>query len=416
MKRIKNYLAFWLKKTERHTKTDMTYLVSGSFWLLFAQGINLSLGLIPTIIFANFFPTQLYGQYTFIMSIFSILSITALGGTTTAYISAVSRGNEGDFIPIIKEKIQWGLLGTLGAIALAGYYFFQQDVALGQATLLIALFIPVTNTFLIFKNLLVGRKLFKLSAKYSFISRILTVAALAPVVYFSNNLLLVLLAFFAPKLIVNLFFCIHVYIKSRPNTNRESGILRYSKHLSIIGILGEVANHIDKILIFHYIGSVEVAMYFVATTVPNQMRMLLQNITTLLLPRFAKHSYKSVANNMMRKSVVMIIFIIAVIIVYIIAAPFIYQLIFPKFTESVFYTQLFSITLLSLASTLPTAALQSHQRTKRLYATNVSNHIIHIALLFIGVYFWGIIGIIVAKIIAKITEAIVNYAVMLYKK
>ena len=115
MDSIKTKLLSILKKSEKYTKTDMTYMAKGGFWLTFAQVISSISSLLLTLAFASMVTKEVYGTYKYIFSLFALLSIPTLSGMGTAITQSVARGFEGSVIPAFKEKIKWGALGVLQA-------------------------------------------------------------------------------------------------------------------------------------------------------------------------------------------------------------------------------------------------------------------------------------------------------------
>ena len=76
--------------------------------------------------------------------------------------------------------------------------------------------------------------------------------------------------------------------KFPPNQNHDPETISYGKHLSFTGIIGTVATYLDRLLIFHYLGAVEVAIYSIAIAPPEQIKNLFKNIPTLAMPKLAQ--------------------------------------------------------------------------------------------------------------------------------
>jgi len=125
IKKTKIRLYNLLRWSQKYTKTDMVYLAKGGSWLTLGQIVSTIASFLSAIAFANLLPRETYGQYKYILSITSILAIPTLAGINTAVIRAIARGYEGSFIPALKTKIKWGLLGGITSIGLAGYYYFS---------------------------------------------------------------------------------------------------------------------------------------------------------------------------------------------------------------------------------------------------------------------------------------------------
>ena len=59
-------LVRFLRWTEKYTRTDMVYLVSGGFWLSIAQIGTSILGFLLTMVLANLLAPELLGEYRFL--------------------------------------------------------------------------------------------------------------------------------------------------------------------------------------------------------------------------------------------------------------------------------------------------------------------------------------------------------------
>ena len=100
--KIKNRIYRLLRRSERHTKTDMVYLASGGFWLTVGQIISSAATFGLAIAFANLLPKETYGTYKFVLSIAGILTIFTLPGMVTSLTQAVARNFEGSVILALK--------------------------------------------------------------------------------------------------------------------------------------------------------------------------------------------------------------------------------------------------------------------------------------------------------------------------
>ena len=125
MQRLKAKIKNFLIWSQKYTQTDMVYLAKGGFWLTLGNIISSASVFLLAIAFANLLDSTTYGNYKYILSLVGILIIFTLTGTKFAIPQAVARGLEGSFYTGFKTKLKWGVLGSLSAIGLAGYYFLQ---------------------------------------------------------------------------------------------------------------------------------------------------------------------------------------------------------------------------------------------------------------------------------------------------
>ena len=204
--------------TQKYTRTDMLYLARGGSWLAFGDSISSIIAFLSAIAFANFLPQDIYGSYKYILSIAGILSIATLTGVGAAVTRAIAQGFEGSMFPAIRTKIRWGLLGSLGALVVATYYFMHGNATLGTAFLIVAAFVPLVDSFSLYGAYLEGKKEFPRSARYQIYGRVISAGTLIATVYLTNNLFLVLLGYFTPQALTSYVFYRFVRREIAPNS------------------------------------------------------------------------------------------------------------------------------------------------------------------------------------------------------
>ncbi len=398
---FRNKIYNLLRWSEKYTKTDMVYLATGGFWLTIGQIVSTASSFLLAIAFANLLPKETYGVYRYILSTVGILSIPALAGMSTAATQAVARGYEGILIPAVKTKIKWGSLGSLASLAFAGYYYFHGDPTLTISFLIVAIFLPFMDAFTIYDALLQGRKIFKASVKYFIITQVVAASSLIATLLFTKNIFLILLAYFIPWAGFRFIFFKITLKKYSPNDKKDPRAISYGKHLSIIGIVETIANYLDQVLVFHYIGAVELAIYSFAIAPPEQIKDLLRSVSILALPKFSQKPKEEIKKTMLGKTLKLTLLIAMGIAIYILAAPLIFKIFFPKYLSSVIYSQIFAISLVSAAATLPKSALRGHVAKKELYILSTAGSLIQIGLLFFFIYFYGLMGAILARVATR---------------
>lgn len=414
--KIRSKIYKLLRSSEKYTKTDMVYLTKGTFWLTLGQVISSASSFLLAIAFANLLPKETYGIYRYILSIVGILSIPTLSGMNTTVTQAVARKYEGSIIPALKMKIYWGALGSLAGLILAGYYYFQGNATLAISFLVVSAFMPFMDSFTLYDSLLSGKKLFRISTNYGIISQIISAVVLVSVLFFTKNLFLILLAYFLTWTITRFIF-LKITLKKFPlNQNEDPKTLSYGKHLSFMGIIGTVAAYLDRLLIFHYLGAAEVAIYSIAIAPPDQIKNLFKNIPTLAMPKLAQRSFKEIDNILYKRLFYLFITGLALAVIYSMLAPYFFKMFFPQYMDSVFYSQLFSMTLmlrmpLSLISAVTQSKITSISK-HLLYWTNTIPSIVLIVSLYLLTEPFGINGVIISRIMLLIASLATTFYVV----
>ncbi len=419
---IKQNLYNFLRKTQKYTGTDNVYLFKGGFWLTLGQFISTAASFLLAVSFANLLNPTIYGNYKYILSLTGILGIFTLTGMGTAITQAVARNLEGSFYKGFKTKLCWGILGSITAIILAVYYYLKGNYVLPIPLLVSAVFLPLMEASKVYSSFFIGRKLFKIQVKYSSLIRVISAGILIIalfILHFLNfqtkTVIFVLIAvYFASNTILNLSFYLITKYKFKPNKKEDTQTLSYGKHLSLLNVIKIITGYLDRILVFHYLGAVELAVYSFAIAVPEQIRGLLSIVQTLALPKFAARPSKEIKTTLFKKLIKFSCFIALGVIAYIFLAPYLYKFFFPQYLKSVPYSQLYSVCLiLSGLTGIESALLKAKQATKYIYILSLINGALSIFLIFLFLYFWGIFGLIIARIIIKVIEfSLLNFIVV----
>jgi O-antigen/teichoic acid export membrane protein len=390
----------------------MVYLAKGSGLLGFGQLVSMSAGFIMALLFANFLPKEVYGTYKFILSVTAILSITTLSGMGTAVTRAVARGFDGTLDEALRTKARWGLLGSVISILIAGYYSFSGDMALAFSFFIVALFMPTMEAYGVYDSFLQGKKEFGTSIRYAVISKILSIVAVGLTIALTDNVVFVLLAYFVPFTATRFLFLRRVRNKYKSNDTQEEGADSFGKHLSAMGILGTIAGQLDKLLVFHFLGAVELAAYAIITAPIDQIKGFTDNISKIALPKFSQQGAENIGHTIWRRMAILIVVLIAVTAAYWFISPLVFKIFFSHYTAYTHLSQLFGLSIVSFALFIPLQILQAQQETGRLYILNVLTSTIQIGLSIVLVISHGLVGVVVARVIARLVNAIIYMVIL----
>src|SRR3990167_9761490 len=129
----KEQIKTWLDKTSEYFKTDVIYTLKGGSFLSLGNFFSVASSFALAFFFARLLPKEIYGTYSYILAWISVLGVFALTGMDMAVIQSVSRGFESSLIVGLKKKIKYGLLGTLAALLIGVYYFYNGNQTLASA-------------------------------------------------------------------------------------------------------------------------------------------------------------------------------------------------------------------------------------------------------------------------------------------
>ena len=415
MEKIKNIGIYWLKWLEKYTKTDMIYLSRGGFWTIFSQIIVSASTLLLAIAFAYFISKDVYGQYKYVLSIASVLGTFTLTGLGTAVLRSVSDGYEGTLEYAFWKNIRWSVFFFLSTLGVSIYYFVNGNNELGTAMLVVGCFAPLISSTNLYNAYLGAKKDFKRSAiYYNIIGNVFPSLSIFIAIFLTNKPFWLVIVYFVSNTLIGVILYLRVVKIYRPNDKVDKEAISHSKHLSFLGMMGALAENIDQILVFHYIGAAELAIYNFALAIPNQIKGPMKGLAGLIFPKFVERSDREIRSGMKNK--VTLIFICSVIIVsvYFLAAPYIYQIFFPKYTDSIFYSQIFSLSLLAMVAIPADAYLVAKKKLREQYIASIIGSIMQIAILYFGIMWAGLIGLVVGQMATKIIWGLMS--ILLYEK
>jgi O-antigen/teichoic acid export membrane protein len=189
--------------------------------------------------------------------------------------------------------------------------------------------------------------------------------------------------------------------------------MKFGKHLSVLNILSTIATELDKILVFHYLGAMQLAIYTIALAPVDQIKGILKNVNALAFPKFAEQQASAIKETLAKKITVLTLGSSVIIGVYILLAPLFFNVFFPKYTGSILYSQVIAFTLIgAIISGFLYTILEARADTKGLSFFNISTNILNLAILFPLVYYFGIWGAIGARGVSRFTAAVVAYVLV----
>lgn len=408
---LQNKVRSFLRWTEKWTKTDMVYIAHGGFWLGLGQAISSLAGLITIYFFGNYFPKETFGTYTYCVSWIGLFSLFSLKGINSALIQAIAKDKDGLFIPAFKERVKWALWGGLASLGFAVFNFYQDNQTLGWAFLIIALFIPTFDPLDTYTAVVNGKKDYRTLGIYNSITRLGPMIPIVLILFFSKNLLPVLVTYLLAHTCFRVILFWRTYKKYRRAPEKDQSSIKFGKHLSLLNALALFAGEVDKILVFQFLGPIQLAIYSFATAPISQLKRPTSILSILTLPKMAGRKLEDLQKNMPWKLFVYFVVTVAMIVIYITFAPLAFKLLFPQYLDSVFYSQIFALSLLALPTTLITQAMISQSAQKSLYITKLALPAIKIILLLLLLPKFKIWGVIAATIIAEISWSIISFFV-----
>jgi O-antigen/teichoic acid export membrane protein len=402
MSAIKDRVKGLLRLSERYTKTDMVYLVGNGTWLGIAQvGMGLiALGL--SIAFAHFVPKDVYGNYRFLLSIFWVLTAFSLTGIATALMRSVARGEEGIYRSVFRTSILWSLPMALLGLGAAGYYFLNENSTLGWGLIAIACIGPLMQSAYLFGAFQEGRRAFKENALSGLVLNGVPALVLLCVMPFFHEPALFIAIYLGANVLtgyaISWFF---IWRRNIAEQKMSEEFKNLTGHFSLLNILGTISQQIDRILVFHFLGAVELAVYALAVALPEQIKAAVGSIENLAFSKFANRTAQQVLGNFWNRMLILTGGLVLVAVAYMLVAPYIFSVLFPKYPEAVIYSEVFALSLVFLGNVLPPTIFQAQAAKKELYIFSVTTSVFQIVILIPCILSWGLMGAVIARILAR---------------
>jgi len=398
-----------LRWTEKYTQTDMVYLTKGGFWLTAGNIIASAASFVLAIAFGNLLSKETYGIYKYILSILGLLVIANLPGMETSVARSVAQSRDGSFFDSLKAKIKWGFLGGLASLVLSAYYYSNQNNTLALCFLIAAVFVPFMDSLQIYQAILNGKKLFKDSAKYTALGQIAVAGAMIIALLLTKNIFLIIVAYLLSSTLSRYIFLKITVSKTKLNKTKDPAAVPFGIHLTLMNVVGMIADQLDKIIMWHFLGAAALAVYSFALAPVSQITNFLKSVPQLSLPKFASQNKEEIKKTLPKKMAKFFLILLAGTLIYIFLAPYFYKIFFPQYMESIKYSRFYALIILFFPQKLIGYALTIHAKTKNLYFIQTVNSIARIVLLLILLPLYGIMGAILAILLPYILNTFLQF-------
>ncbi len=404
---LKEKFVQFLRWSEKYTETDMLYIAKGSFWIVFGRIGILIIAVAKMIAFGRYADQEVYGTYTFILSMATILGIFSLGGINTSLIKAISQKKDGTLLLAIKEKLKFSLFGSFASLVASGWYLYNQNYPLAIAFLIVALFLPTQNVFSVFSSFWIGRQNFSKNSKYELLSAFLVASVTIPVIVLTNDPVLMVVALFGSQSLFN-GILLSKTLKQKENNEVMPEAISFGKNLTAMGAIALFASQVDKIILWKFFGPIPLAIYSFAQ-IPIQYIQGVIPIGTLAFPKIGERDFKKIKEGLVKKFKKLFLLFFPLTISVIIIAPYAYKIVLPQYIDSVPYFQAFSLLLLFSPFAILSTSLLSEMKKKELYTIQIVMPFSKIVFFLILIPFFGIWGIIISIILSELIGNILAF-------
>lgn len=393
-----------LIKLERYFQLDLRYFIENYFYLTFAQAVVLGCGLLLSVAFARLLPKEIYGQYSYVFAILAMASGSTLPGMGMAIVQAVARGHDRVLIEATKEKFKWSTLGVAALLGVGAYYFWTGSIVLGKCLIVSSLLFPFSQNFEGYSSFLSGKRLFDKVAKYQMMIQLLSVSATFLAVYFTKNLILIVIANLVSTSLLSAY-CFRATSRSVQSQSGDEAAISLGKHLSLMDVFSRLVGEADKVVVGILLGFPSLAVYSIARAIPMSIQTLQSPVSRLALPKLAVLNKEEAYRAVKKRYLYLVLFAAVVSGILILISPYVVTLLYSqKYDASIPYMQ---ILLAGLIFAVPTqifnkALFPAQGELGKLYRFRVIRPIVQLLLLVaLGLRF-GLLGVVLARLLTDI--------------
>ncbi len=393
----------------RRFKIDAHYFAKNSIYVALSHGLTIAKGLTTGYLISRLFPAQMYGEYRFVLSITGTIGVLGLSGLPRAISRAVARGDKD--IPL-HYTIRWytifclvGAAAILGVIPFLGHW--QHEDLWPMFLLAAMLFVPINVGTTLFGGIVIGKGKFGMSFKAGLISSILIIiGTLAMLLIHPSAIVLLALVTGIPAMVY--LVSLRKAVREFPSDSHRFGILSYGIRLSIADIPMSLSWYLDGLLISGLFGLKELALFSVATMIPEEVKGLIKEFLPLSFSKQAAGTDSFERRMHLTKVVSWLTIIMAIGIgIYLLISPKVMPFLFPLYDPSsiVPVTNAAAIVLITMPATLFAQQLEAQGRAKDVLISQWMSSAVFAIALVILVPLAGLIGALAARGIFRMTYA-----------
>lgn len=395
------------KLLQKYTGLDLSYFIKGGFWLSVGQISSTLKAFILSLIFANLLSKEIFGQYSFVMATIGLASSFALPGMAYAVIQSVARGYDGTYFKALKQVFKWSWLGSLFLLSIAIYGKFSGRIYGAIIFLIVASIFPFYSFKSYYSTLLQGKKRFDIFAKITSLINIVSTLSIVLAVFLTKNLFWIIIATVFIDVVLSGYFTLFYVKRYIHNDKIEEDSIKFGKRVSFSLAFSNIANYFDSLIITYFLGFSDLAIFKIVTLLPNQIKVLINTFTPMLLPKIASKNIKK--KDLMKHFKKFFLIVVFLILIYLIIAPFIFKWFYPKYYDYVWLSMIYHLSFISFLSILPYTYLTKEKKGDYLNKMYFITNCLLIIFSLVFIYYLGLFGAIISRILYRFVNLLVSF-------
>lgn len=410
MERLRRATSGALDRVSRLAGADARYALRGLSWLSLSQVVTSLAALGLSVAFARLYPPEAYGTYKYILSLAELISAASLTGIPTAIVAAAARNQDGALAQATKLAFLYSCVAGLAMLVAGLYYLTHGNATLGWSLVVLGVVQPASDAVATAFAFVSGKQMFRARTFATVFQTGAYAAAVLAAILTSDDPFVAV----AASAVGGLLGYAGVWVVARrryvKNDVEDPTLHRYSQHLSLMNILGMVASQIDKVLLFHYLGAAEVALYSFAQAPVSQAKQVSKILSGIALPKVTTASLASQRRHAVRRTLAALSLALVLYAGYWLVVPWFYAFLFPSYQAAVGFSRWYALTLLTLPIIIYKQPLLGHQKTKALYAVQTAEPLVKITLMALAVPAFGVAGAVGAAALSEFANVGISAA------
>ena len=190
--------------------------------------------------------------------------------------------------------------------------------------------------------------------------------------------------------------------------------LKYGRELTYLRFIEPIVSQIDKVILAHFWGPAQLAVYSLALAVPNRVSLLIKSWVAIGFPKFAEKTFTEI-NQVFWRRIVQGVFLGSVVTIgYMLVSPYLFKYLLPQYIEGVFYSQLLALNFITAIPNRYISLLFTSQRLSLVLFNRAIFISIISATLYILFGIWGgLFGLVLASILISLISFVLNVTLWL---
>jgi len=383
---------------------------------MMGRWVSYGFGALSIFLFAQLTAPSVYGQFTFLSSLFDIFIIVTLPGMSAALVRAVSRGYEGTVHVVSRKRFIGALAGSVILLGCFGYYaLVQKNPALAVGTLVAAVVFPFHYSLINYESVLIGKQAFPAYTAYTTASTVTGSIAIM-------GTLLLTKSFVVPFIAKTVLACVfagwaygRVTKGLKPDVDPDA--ISYGMRLTSLNVISILASKGELLIIPLFFSFDSLAFFYVAERAASEFKFMWTTVSNQMLTKLAPLSIaEAFKKAVYRLPTVLVVFALMASLAGLSASILFPLLLTERYLPAIALTQMMLLaSVLSLTGAYFETYLISQKLITQLVLLRFVFPVSYLVLLPLLAYWQGMMGIVYAKMVAGATYS-ASAALLAYRE